>query len=231
MFDYLFLILITIFVPIIVIAGIKLYKPQSHKKVLIGITLAFLALEIVRFFVNASLYKEAATPKADLKFGFITVLCILALFATFNNSKFSNRILKPVFALTSLIPVVYAMFFPGCYINPLDVAAGAVCKAFYMVECGLCLTLAVLYFVNAEKKFGPLNIVWGALIVLAYAGIDALIIWYWQLNISFNWLWFVAYAVCLAVVGLVYLAYFVCVIISKKMLNKQKQVNQLNENK
>lgn len=225
MFDVLFIILITILTPIIVIAGIKLYKPKTNRKVLIGITLALLALEIARFFANASLYENAATPSSDLKFGYITVLCIVAMFATFNNSKFSNSVLKPVFALTALVPFVYALFYPVCYINPIDVTAGAVCKAFYMVECGLCLTLAILYFTNAEQKFSPLNILWSALTVLVYAGIDAFIIWYWKVPITINYLWFVAYAACLATIALTYLAFYVYNLIKSKQANKHSSEN------
>ena len=86
MFDLLFLILISVFVPVIVFAGLKVYRVTDFRKITIGVSIAILAMEIIRFLCNAALYPEAETPKADIKFGYITVLVILILFATFRQS-------------------------------------------------------------------------------------------------------------------------------------------------
>lgn len=76
MFDLLFLILISVFVPVIVFAGLKVYRVTDFRKITIGVSIAILAMEIIRFLCNAALYPEAETPKADIKFGYITVLVI-----------------------------------------------------------------------------------------------------------------------------------------------------------
>ena len=219
MIDILFLVLVMLCVPAVVMTGVKIYKPESTKKLLKGLTLAFLGLELLRFFVNASLYENAATPKSDIKYGLITVLCAVALFATFINGKFAKNTLRAIFSLTVLTPVVYAVFFPQSYINPLDVAAGALCKGCFMTECGLALTLAVLYFLESEDCFAnPLNIAYSAAALVVFGGIDAFIIWYWNLGIPMNYMWFVNYAVMLAVTAATDLAFF----IYKTIKNKKK---------
>ena len=87
LFDILFMLIIAPAVPVIVCIGVKLsVRKPSYKNLAIAFTIALLAAEVVRFFCNASLYDGAITPKADLKFNFMTVLTILCLFATFNQS-------------------------------------------------------------------------------------------------------------------------------------------------
>ena len=74
MLDSLVLVIISVFVPIIVYTGFKIYKCVSFKKFLVGFSLALLAIELVRFFCNAAFYEGGETPSADLKFGLITIL-------------------------------------------------------------------------------------------------------------------------------------------------------------
>lgn len=116
MFDLLFLILISVFVPVIVFAGLKVYRVTDFRKITIGVSIAILAMEIIRFLCNAALYPEAETPKADIKFGYITVLVILILFATFRGGR-SGKVFRDVAALTAFVPIVFAIMRPSGYIN------------------------------------------------------------------------------------------------------------------
>ena len=64
MFDILSLILISIFFPLIVLVGKMLYKKENlSRKLILGLTITFLAMELLRFFVVASYYEGAVIPK------------------------------------------------------------------------------------------------------------------------------------------------------------------------
>ena len=202
MLDILFLVLIAVFVPIIVFVGMKIYDYKNIRKVVIALTFVFLALELLRFFCNARFYDNATTPKGDVKFVIVTVLCIFSLFATFNNNKYLGNLMRNVFILTALAPIITAIFYPITYINALDV--NGVCKAFYMLECGFTLTLALLYVKERDIKVHPWYLLWSSLFVVLYAGVNALTIYYWTIDIALNWLWYVSWVVVLATVLIVY---------------------------
>lgn len=222
MFDSLFLVLISIFVPIIVFTGFKIYKCINYKKFLIVLSLVLLALEIIRFFCNAAFYQDAETPSYDLKFGFITVLCILSLFATFNNSKIAGGGFRSVFVLTSLAPIVLGLFNPNVYVNALDV--NGVCKAIYMIESGVTLTIALFYVLDKDMKIGAWNILWASLFVLIFVGIDALTIWYWKINTAFDLMWYLSWLIVILTIPVVFginQIYHLC----KEKRNKQKDLN------
>ena len=52
MFDILSLILISIFFPLIVLVGKMLYKKENlSRKLILGLTITFLAMELLRFFL------------------------------------------------------------------------------------------------------------------------------------------------------------------------------------
>lgn len=178
MFDSLFLILISIFVPIIVFTGFKIFKCSNYQKFLNVLSIVLLALEILRFFYSTTFYTDAETPKEDLKFGIITILSIFSLFATFNNSKIKDS-LRSIFVLVSLSPIILGLFDPSIYINSLDV--NGVCKAMFMVQCGLTLAIALFYVLD-NLKINPLNILWSVIFILIYVGINSLTIWYWKMN-------------------------------------------------
>ena len=162
--DILFLVLIAVFVPIIVFVGMKIYDYKNIRKVVIALTFVFLALELLRFFCNARFYDNATTPKGDVKFGIVTVLCIFSLFATFNNNKYLGNLMRNVFILTALAPIITAIFYPITYINALDV--NGVCKAFYMLECGFTLTLALLYVKTLFSSFSFTSFSWFYFLIL-----------------------------------------------------------------
>ena len=191
MLDGLILVLVSVFTPIIVYTGFKIYKCENCKKFIVWLSLVLLAIELVRFFCNAALYENGETPSADMKFGFITILCIIGLFATFNNSKFSINVLRNIFVLSSLGPIILALFNPNVYVNILDV--NAVCKACYMIECGLVLAIALFYTLDKKVKISAWNILWAGIFVLICAGINALTIWYWKINTAFDLMWYMSW--------------------------------------
>lgn len=224
-FNTLFLVLISVFVPIIVFAGVKIYRAKNLRKLIIGLTITLLVLEILRFFCNAILYKDAVTPKADMKFGITTIMCILALFATFNKSKFSVDVLRPIFVLASLGPVIIGMFNLNSYVNTLDV--NGVCKAFYMLECGFILAIALFYVYENNVKIGAWNILWACLSVLAFAGINALTIYYWKINTPFDLDWYMSWLTVLLTVPAIFgLNRWIWNVREKRKNKEQKNLEQ-----
>ena len=206
LFDILFMLIIAIAVPVIVCIGVKLsVRKPSYKNLAIAFTVALLAAEVVRFFCNASLYDGAITPKADLKFNFMTVLTILCLFATFNQ-KFSQG-LRSAFVLLLLVPVVFAIMRPECYINALDEVNG-VGKALYYLQIGFSCTVGLVYMAEQNWKLRAVNLLWAGLAVLLYAGIDALTIWYWEWNVPFDAMWYLTYVIALLSAAIVWVVFF-----------------------
>ena len=221
MFDSLFLILISIFVPIIVFTGFKIFKCTNYQKFLNVLSIVLLALEILRFFYSTTFYTDAETPKEDLKFGIITILSIFSLFATFNNSKIKDS-LRNIFVLVSLSPIILGLFDPSIYINSLDV--NGVCKAMFMVQCGLTLAIALFYVLD-NLKINPLNILWSVIFILIYVGINALTIWYWKMNTEFNLLWYMSYLTVVISIAVMFTIYYIY-----KFLTNKKNKNKI-ENK
>lgn len=221
MFDSLFLILISIFVPIIVFTGFKIFKCSNYQKFLNFLSIVLLALEILRFFYSTTFYTDAETPKEDLKFGIITILSIFSLFATFNNSKIKDS-LRSIFVLVSLSPIILGLFDPSVYINSLDV--NGVCKAMFMVQCGLTLAIALFYVLD-NLKINPLNILWSVIFILIYVGINSLTIWYWKMNTEFNLLWYMSYITVVISIAIMFAIYYIY-----KFLTNKKDKNKI-ENK
>lgn len=221
MFDSLFLILISIFVPIIVFTGFKIFKCSNYQKFLNVLSIVLLALEILRFFYSTTFYTDAETPKEDLKFGIITILSIFSLFATFNNSKIKDS-LRSIFVLVSLSPIILGLFDPSIYINSLDV--NGVCKAMFMVQCGLTLAIALFYVLD-NLKINPLNILWSVIFILIYVGINSLTIWYWKMNTEFNLLWYMSYLTIVISIAIMFAIYYIY-----KFLTNKKDKNKI-ENK
>lgn len=221
MFDSLFLILISIFVPIIVFTGFKIFKCTNYQKFLNVLSIVLLALEILRFFYSTTFYTDAETPKEDLKFGIITILSIFSLFATFNNSKIKDS-LRSIFVLVSLSPIILGLFDPSIYINSLDV--NGVCKAMFMVQCGLTLAIALFYVLD-NLKINPLNILWSVIFILIYVGINSLTIWYWKMNTEFNLLWYMSYLTIVISIAIMFAIYYIY-----KFLTNKKDKNKI-ENK
>ena len=221
MFDSLFLILISIFVPIIVFTGFKIFKCSNYQKFLNVLSIVLLALEVLRFFYSTTFYTDAETPKEDLKFGIITILSIFSLFATFNNSKIKDS-LRSIFVLVSLSPIILGLFDPSVYINSLDV--NGVCKAMFMVQCGLTLAIALFYVLD-NLKINPLNILWSVIFILIYVGINALTIWYWKMNTEFNLLWYMSYLTVVISIAIMFAIYYIY-----KFLTNKKDKNKI-ENK
>lgn len=221
MFDSLFLILISIFIPIIVFTGFKIFKCTNYQKFLNVLSIVLLALEVLRFFYSTTFYTDAETPKEDLKFGIITILSIFSLFATFNNSKIKDS-LRSIFVLVSLSPIILGLFDLSIYINSLDI--NGVCKAMFMVQCGLTLTIALFYVLD-NLKINPLNILWSVIFILIYVGINALTIWYWKMNTEFNLLWYMSYLTVVISIAVMFTIYYIY-----KFLTNKKDKNKI-ENK
>lgn len=220
MFDILALILLSVFVPLIILVGTKLYNYKNYQKLIKVFAIILFAVDLFRFFYNARFYAKATTPVADLKFSYLAVYSIMMLIATFNNGKLGNFFKKAV-VLTSLMPIVLGIFNPTIYTSALD--GYAVLKACYFVESGLSVALAILICKSGSVKIGLKNTIWGALVACGYALINFLSIYFWATNYTINLMWYMQMLACIASVFVVYLVYY---LISKKTNKAENSVNE-----
>ena len=217
-FDILALLLVCIFFPVIVYSGIKIYKPKSYKGLIIGLSIAFLCMELLRFFYNASLYDGGVTPADDIKYSFITILVIVCMFATFSSGKV-RKLSRGLFCLTSLIPVVLAITNSSIYTNVLDTYA--VTKALYFLEAGIVLTIALLYVIQDKTEFSPWQILWSIILFVIFVGLDLLVIFFWRTEAIIDTTWYIGMAVSVVTIPLVY---GVNVLVNKLIKKKSEQV-------
>ena len=224
MIDVLSLFLIVIFVPVIVIAGIKVYNPNNYKKLLVAFSITILGIELLRFFVNASFYESAIVPSNDLKLSFITFLCVIVFFAIFNKSKFGETC-KNIFILTSLNPIIVALFNSKVYLSPFD--NYGLIKALYFLQCGFVVLLAILFVVDKKEEIKQLQMLYSIIFVLGYAVVNFMANYFWETDIKFNWLWFLQMSVLIISTILVYLTYY---LLRKSCLkNKTNKVKNIDE--
>ena len=217
MYNIIALILTTLFIPLISLLGIKYFNIQNHKKTFVFFTLCLLGCELVRFFYNASLYEKAVTPASELTFSFITVTCIVSLFATFlKDGKFAD-LTKTICVFTCLIPLVFALFSENVYTNELDTFA--VTKALYFIECGLSVTLAIVYAKYANIKLSALNMLWSVIFGIAYALIDLFINFIWETNVQINLMWGLTMICSVITVVVIYLVDLIILKIKSKKQN------------
>ncbi len=215
MIDVLCLFLIVIFVPIIVLVGIKIYNPNSYKKLLVAFAITMLGIELLRFFVNASFYESAIVPSNDLKLSFVTFLCVIVFFGIFNKSKFGETC-KNIFILTSLNPIIVALFNSKVYLSPFD--NYGLIKALYFLECGFVVLLAILFVLDKKEEIKPLQMLYSIIFVLGYAVVNFMANYFWKTDIKFNWLWFLQMSVLIISTTFVYLIYYLL----RKWLLKDK---------
>lgn len=216
MLDILSLILISIFFPVIVLVGRKLFNRENlTRKLVVGLTILFLAMELLRFFVVASYYGGAIIPSQDVPYSFITLSCIICLFAVFNKNKVGN-IFKGAFCLTSLIPIIWALFDNSVYTNALD--TNAVAKALYFLECETVLSIAIL--IMFDFKLSPFANLWASIALIIFAVLDCLVITFWETKEAITLMWGIALIVCLISIGAVYGIYLLALHFKNKKQNK-----------
>lgn len=208
MFDILALVLITVAFPVIVLVGYKCLKGGVDKtKAGKAFALTLLFLELLRFFYNAKLYQGAITPAVDLKYSYVTLLTVVALFAAFHKGKF-GALCKNVTVLTCLVPLVIGIFNPAVYTNALD--THAVIKGAYFVQSGVAVLLAILFLDGVPSVLHTLI---AFAFVLFYAFLNFLANTYFKTGVAFDLGWFlqmgtaavscfVLYAVCFFVAKL-----------------------------
>ena len=177
------LLVVAAFVPTITLVGYHYYKTKSVKRLNIILVLLLLGLELVRFFYNAASYPEAKVPSGSLTFTFVTFAVVISLFAVFAENRVGHFFRK-LNVLTALVPVILAASLT--HITNLPNDDFTVMKALYMVEAGLYITLAVSFVVLSGFKFKPLDILWCGLSVVAYIGINAATIHFFETPIPYD---------------------------------------------
>ena len=115
MINNILLVVFTLCIPVILFVSLFLYKKDNLEKVNKVIIIVTLALELIRFFYNASFYDKAKTPSGELTFSFITFFIVFGLFASFNKGKL-GIFFKRITSYTFLIPMFFAIFAPRVYL-------------------------------------------------------------------------------------------------------------------
>ena len=104
MINNILLVVFTLCIPVILFVSLFLYKKDNLEKVNKVIIIVTLALELIRFFYNASFYDKAKTPSGELTFSFITFFIVFGLFASFNKGNL-GIFFKRITSYTFLIPM------------------------------------------------------------------------------------------------------------------------------
>lgn len=224
MFDILSLILISIFFPLIVLVGKMLYKKENlSRKLILGLTITFLAMELLRFFVVASYYEGAVIPSKEVPYSFITLSCIVCLFAVFNKGKL-GKIFQGAFCLTSLVPIIWALFDSAVYTNAYD--THAVAKALYFLECGI--VLAIAFLLVSEQKITAWSNLWAGILLAIFAVLDCLVITFWETKEAITLMWGITLIVSFVSIGAFYGIYLLACLLAKK--HKDKMIDNGKEN-
>lgn len=191
MMDYVSIIVISLFVPILVLGGAKLYGYKNNEKLLKAFAITLLAVDLLRFFYNAKLFANATTPANELRFSYLTIYSVMVMFSAFASGKL-GAFFKTAVAYTSLIPFIIAIFNPAIYTNSLD--NFSVVKACYFVECGLALLVGILSFKLSSESFA-FSALASLVSYAVYVAFNALSIIFWNTNYSFNATWFITVGV------------------------------------
>ena len=211
--DVVVLILVAVFVPTITLLGYKMYKTKNTKTLLTILVLILLGLELVRFFYNATLYDAAKVPSSNLTFSFISFGAVISLFAVFANSKV-GRFFRRINILTVLVPIILGAAFPHIINLPNDTYT--VMKALYFVETGLYLAIAVVFVVLEKIKLNWISVAEASGFTLAYIGVNAMTIHFFETPIDYNLTYYLTMAFALLSVVIAFAYYVLYIKVSKE---------------
>jgi hypothetical protein len=194
MFDLISLIVISLAVPVIVIAGLKLYKVDDIGKIMAVFTIVLLVLEAIKFFYNASLYDDGITPSGEVRLNTTFFLMIVGFFATFHKGR-AGQIARSTFILTCLTPIVHAIFVPSVYSSEVDVYS--MISGIYFLECGVILFLGYGQMSKRQKAFDLRDCLYAVVFIafLFLSGVLANV--FWRADIEVRILWYLCWPVCL----------------------------------
>ena len=204
MYDLIGLLLIAIFAPIIIINGKKHYNVGVDKSLKV-LTYILLGFELFRFFYTAQFYNRAYLPADKVTFTFLTFSVVVALFATFNKSKF-GEVCKTLLVFTALAPTIIALFYPHVYTNDLDTYA--VTKALYFAENGILITMAVLLIKDEISKVNKNSLLYSLGFTFVYIFANIMRNIYWFPNMQINLIWYLCMGFIVLSVCLSFIVYF-----------------------
>ena len=227
MINSLILVIVSIFVPFFIILGTKIYKVNNINKVYKWLAISILALELIKFFTNASFYDKAITPPQDLKFSYISFLVVFILFSVFNKGKV-GKFFKNITIYTSLIPLIFGLCTNRVYMNPLDTYY--IIPATYYLESGLIIGLASLFILNLEEvnyKNELINALYSLGIWAIYIGIMIGTKYYWKLDaITYDLSFYLSIFLSILSIPIAYLAIY---LINKFYLSKRNTTLEVNK--
>lgn len=226
MLNSILLAVTTICIPVIILVSLYLFRYKNLDKVLKILIIITLSLELLRFFYNASLYKQAKTPSNSLTFSFISFEIVFGLFAIFNKGKVGN-FFKRIVTYTCLISMIYALFAPRVYLSGMDSEGNlldkyAVENALYFVESGLIFTSGIIYlYQNKDEnlKYHTLSLLFSILIYGTYIGISIGTKYLWEIEYEYDINFYLATFMPLVSMVMIYLVEIIYLSIKNKKKN------------
>ncbi|MCL2363833.1 MAG: hypothetical protein FWC71_04120 [Defluviitaleaceae bacterium] len=166
------LYVIAFITPVIVLAGLKHFK-HDNIFALKFLSVALVALEIFKFFYNASLFpahnpsEEARifpmgdTPAVYIPLTIITLISVIAMFGAFGARKSKSGLhMRYIVALTAFTPLIFTILNASAWYRSTDtlgylfgydgVQIGMV-GAIYFVQCGLILAYARCVLIERQR--------------------------------------------------------------------------------
>jgi len=220
-YDILAICIVVIFVPSMTLLGYKFYKGKTDRVLFLALTLSLFGVELIRFFTNATTYPLAEMPSNELTFAFISFATTMAVFATFANNKV-GRFFTKIVILVPFVALIQGIVYPEILNLPND--NFAMMKAMYMLEVGLLFAISLAFSLIRKVQVKPLDLVYGAAIVIGYAGINALTIYFFEYHYTYDLRWWLTMVGIVVSVGLGYLMNLTCTIINKRILQKEESV-------
>lgn len=144
-------------------------------------------------------------PADKVTFTFLTFSVVVALFATFNKSKF-GEVCKTLLVFTALAPTIIALFYPHVYTNDLDTYA--VTKALYFAENGILITMAVLLIKDEISKVNKNSLLYSLGFTFVYIFANIMRNIYWIPNMQINLIWYLCMGFIVLSVCLSFIVYF-----------------------
>lgn len=185
------IVVIAVFAPIISLVARKYVSEKSKTKLLKAMSVILFLLEAIRFFYNAHFFEGAITPAKELRFGFITFMTILVLFATFINNKKAGDILKRSFVLLSLVSFFIGLLGDRCYASTAFNDEYAVLKGLFFIEVGMIISIALMYCLDNDIKITIIDTLIAVAFCLVSVGVAVFYNFIWKLEIEYNSLWFI----------------------------------------
>lgn len=174
---------VTVSVAFFVLLGLKHFGAEKRKRLICTLAVLYLALDMLRFLVNASFYDKATTPATDVKFGYNLLYACVALFAAYHEGKW-KRFFCSIACFTALVPFFSACFDRTVFFSQSD--ENGVLSGIFFAESGISLSIALLLRSAGECDLSAKGLFDALLAVGVFLVMSLLAYLFWVLQIHRN---------------------------------------------